>query len=60
MTQYFYNPKKSTWLRMKGSQQWIDSILKNTLSGYKQISFWQYYLPRLFPLTQEQKEVHYG
>lgn len=57
MTRYFYNHKKSTWLRMKGSPQWIDSTLKNTLGDYKEISFWQYYLPRLFPLTQEKKEV---
>lgn len=60
MTKYFYNHKKSTWLRMKGSPDWITSTLKTTLGDYKEISFWQYYLPRLFPLTQQQKEVCHG
>jgi len=62
MVRYFYNFKNPTWLRIEGNPRWIDPILQNTLGDYKEISFWQYYLPRLFPISliQDQKEVKHA
>jgi hypothetical protein len=60
VTLYFFKKNGEGRLRLKGSSIWLVDAQYRLVpqdDTWTSCSFWQYYFPTWFPLTQQQKEV---